>query len=89
MRLQWPVSKIERVNNLIVVTKENSTETLVAEVVVVTVPLGVLKRGLAFEPPLPDWKTQAISRLGFGVLDKVALKFERPFWRSAKYWNGS
>ena len=38
VRLQWPVSKIERVNNLIVVTKENSTETLVAEVVVVTVP---------------------------------------------------
>ena len=28
VRLQWPVSKIERVNNLIVVTKENSTETL-------------------------------------------------------------
>ena len=89
VRLQWPVAKIERVNNLIVVTKENSTETLVAEVVVVTVPLGVLKRGLAFEPPLPNWKAQAIERLGFGVLDKVALKFDRPFWRSGKYWNGS
>ena len=32
-RQQWPVAKVERVNNLIVVTKENSTETLVAEVV--------------------------------------------------------
>ena len=50
--LQWPVSKIERVNNLIVVTKENSTETLVAEVVVETVPLGVLKRGLTFSSHL-------------------------------------
>ena len=39
---------------------------------VITVPLGVLKAGdIAFEPPLPEAKADAISSLGFGVLDKV------------------
>jgi hypothetical protein len=43
-----------------------------ADAAVVTVPLGVLKRGgIAFNPPLPQRKLAAISRLGFGVLNKV------------------
>ncbi|MGB6455494.1 MAG: NAD(P)/FAD-dependent oxidoreductase [Streptosporangiaceae bacterium] len=51
---------------------------------VVTVPLGVLKAGsLAFSPSLPADRTAAIERLGFGQLEKVAMLFERPFWREA------
>jgi polyamine oxidase len=51
---------------------------------VVTVPLGVLKKGSpAFSPSLPADRTAAIERLGFGNLEKVALLFERPFWREA------
>ena len=39
---------------------------------VVTVPLGCLKAGaIAFTPPLPDWKRDAISTLGNGNLNKV------------------
>jgi polyamine oxidase len=50
--------------------------------VVVTVPLGVLKRGtLRFDPPLPARAQQAIERLGFGRYEKIAMKFEAPFWR--------
>ncbi len=38
----------------------------------VTVPLGVLKRErLEFVPPLSERKLGAISRLGFGVLNKA------------------
>ena len=49
-----------------------------------TVPLGVLKKGSpAFSPSLPPDRTAAIERLGFGCLEKVALLFERPFWREA------
>ncbi|OAN34971.1 flavin monoamine oxidase family protein [Mycolicibacterium iranicum] len=49
--------------------------------VIVTVPLGVLKAGtIVFDPPLPQAKVDAIQRLGFGVLDKVVLTFEEPFW---------
>ncbi|TPP56551.1 Lysine-specific histone demethylase 1A [Fasciola gigantica] len=33
-----------------------------------------------FQPALPDWKVEAIKRLGFGVLNKVVLFFERCFW---------
>ena len=51
------------------------------EAAVVTVPLGVLKAGsIAFAPALPDWKQDAIERLGMGLLSKVCLRFDRPFW---------
>ncbi|KAJ3362130.1 hypothetical protein GGF31_001814, partial [Allomyces arbusculus] len=33
-----------------------------------------------FEPELPKAKTEAIARLGFGVLNKVVLVFQEPFW---------
>lgn len=40
----------------------------------ITVPLGVLKRNLIeFDPPLSKRKLGAIRRLGFGVLNKVFL----------------
>ena len=48
---------------------------------VVTLPLGVLKAGdVEFVPPLPDYKQQAMSRLGMGVLDRLWLRFPRVFW---------
>ena len=38
----------------------------------VTAPLGVLKKGaIRFSPPLPERKLGAIQRMGFGVLNKV------------------
>lgn len=51
---------------------------------VLTVPLGVLKRGAPrFRPDLPPDRLAAIERLGFGRYEKVALRFARPFWRDA------
>ena len=55
----------------------HSTETgcssiFKADAVLVTVPLGVLKsQAITFQPPLPEWKQQAINNLGFGLLNKV------------------
>ena len=52
--------------------------------VVVTVPLGVLKRGAPrFRPALPPDRLAVIERLGFGRYEKVALRFDEPFWRAA------
>ncbi|KAK0617939.1 flavin-containing amine oxidoreductase-domain containing protein [Bombardia bombarda] len=52
-----------------------------ADYVVNTIPLGVLKHGsVKFEPPLPSWKSDAIGRLGFGVLNKVIMVYKEPFW---------
>jgi polyamine oxidase len=46
--------------------------------VVVTVPLGVLKRDvLRFRPALPPDRLMAIERLGFGRYEKVALQSGR------------
>jgi monoamine oxidase len=54
--------------------------------VVVTVPLGVLKReALRFSPGLPPDRLAAIGRLGFGRFEKVALRVEEPFWRAAGF----
>lgn len=49
--------------------------------VVVAVPLGVLKKGsIKFRPGLPQAKLQAIGRLGMGLVNRVSLLFEQPFW---------
>ncbi|KAG0476263.1 hypothetical protein HPP92_013104 [Vanilla planifolia] len=49
-----------------------------------TVSLGVLKKGtIEFVPPLPSHKQEAIDRLGFGLLNKVAMLFPYSFWGGA------
>jgi monoamine oxidase len=45
--------------------------------VLVTVSTGVLASGkIAFDPPLPQWKLDAIAALPMGVLNKVVLEFK-------------
>jgi len=52
-----------------------------ADMVLCTVPLGVLKSGsIKFDPALPSRKVEAIERLGFGLLNKVAMVFPHVFW---------
>ncbi|MDP1713539.1 MAG: FAD-dependent oxidoreductase [Anaerolineales bacterium] len=58
-----------------------SSGMFLADKVIVTFPLGVLKQAeVKFEPPLPELKQSAIDRLDMGVLDKVYLKFPGVFW---------
>lgn len=64
--------------------------TIEADGVVSTIPLGVLKHGdIEFNPPLPDWKLGAIERLGFGVLNKVILVYQEPFWDLTRHIFGA
>ncbi|KAI0817703.1 Sec1-like protein [Xylaria sp. FL0064] len=52
-----------------------------ADYVVSTIPLGVLKHGnVEFQPALPKAKSEAISRLGFGILNKIILVYDHAFW---------
>ncbi len=63
------------------VTLITAIERYFADKVVLTVPLGVLKRGaIAFSPPLPQTKLDAIHRLDMGALNKVYLLFSQVFW---------
>ncbi|PQP95866.1 lysine-specific histone demethylase 1 homolog 1 [Prunus yedoensis var. nudiflora] len=51
------------------------------DMVLCTVPLGVLKKGsIEFVPELPQRKKGAIQSLGFGLLNKVAILFPYNFW---------
>ncbi|KAM5352581.1 hypothetical protein ACJ41O_005303 [Fusarium nematophilum] len=56
-------------------------QTLEFDEVVVTAPLGWLKRNLdAFEPALPARMTKAIDAIGYGCLEKVYITFPSAFW---------
>lgn len=58
-----------------------------ADAVVVTVSLGVLKdKSIHFIPKLPTNKEGAIDRLGFGLLNKVVMFFEKSFWDDYDYF---
>ncbi|CAL8284185.1 unnamed protein product [Arctogadus glacialis] len=57
-------------------------ERLGADHVIVTVPLGYLKRHHAtlFSPPLPLHKQHSVQRMGFGTNDKIFVEFDSPWW---------
>ncbi|KAG0152457.1 hypothetical protein CROQUDRAFT_649867 [Cronartium quercuum f. sp. fusiforme G11] len=68
--------------------------TLQSSYSICTLPLGVLKAIVAgdkvprnfFNPPLPARRQQAIKRTGFGLLNKVILRYERPWWPVNAPW---
>ena len=54
-----------------------------ADRAIITLPLGVLKRGdIEFSPGLPTAKANAIAKLRMGVLDKTYFKFPTAFWQT-------
>lgn len=60
---------------------ETVNQVFKGDMALCTVPLGVLKkRMITFEPPLPQYKLDAIDRLGFGLLNKVVMLFPKVFW---------
>lgn len=84
VRLNHVVTRIETGDGLVRVVTGQGAFT--ADKVLVTLPLGVLKSGaVTFDPPLPEAKRSAITRLGFGTLNKIALHFPEPFWPQEQY----
>ncbi|KAI1331819.1 FAD/NAD(P)-binding domain-containing protein [Xylariaceae sp. FL0255] len=58
-------------------------ETLEFDEVVVTCPLGWLKKNAdAFNPTLPTRLSNAIANINYGCLEKVYISFPKAFWRS-------
>ncbi len=75
-----PVLRIEQGPDRI--TVHTSTDTFTGTHAIVTVPLGVLKGdAIEIDPPLPLAHADAIRRVGFGALEKVALAYEQPVWQ--------
>ncbi|KAH6604609.1 FAD/NAD(P)-binding domain-containing protein [Trichoderma cornu-damae] len=62
-----------------------SGQTLMFDELVVTCPLGWLKRNLAaFDPPLPPMLAKSIGSIGYGCLEKVYISFPKAFWLPAE-----
>jgi Flavin containing amine oxidoreductase len=71
------------------VTSQDNSQGIKCDFVVSAVPLGVLKAStrddshglkIAFRPPLPFVKRDAIESVGFGLLNKAYLQFPFAFW---------
>ena len=63
------------------VTVSTRTQDYLADQVIVTVPLGVLKTdSIAFVPTLANAHQSAIHALGMGLVNKLYLEFPRVFW---------
>lgn len=79
VELDHPVDAVRVTDDAVEV--DAAGQTFEGTHVLVTVPVGVLKSGaITFEPPLSDAKQGALSRLGMGGLEKVALVFDEAWW---------
>lgn len=85
VRLEHVVSAIRYEANGVTVSTNRGD--FIAERALITLPLGVLQAGVVkFDPPLPARKTEAIAKLGMGVLNKCFLRFPQPFWDTQLDW---
>ncbi|ORY14442.1 amine oxidase [Clohesyomyces aquaticus] len=67
-----------------VAVRTGGGDVLTFDEVVLTAPLGWLKRNdHAFEPPLPNRLRQAIKAIGYGHLDKAYITFPKAFWNES------
>lgn len=90
LRLNQPVIKIESSLRKSSSSRNQTTLTTAAgetsqfDEVVVTCPLGWLKRNKsAFTPELPPRLTQAIDSISYGRLEKIYVTFPRAFWHTS------
>ncbi|XP_037292366.1 spermine oxidase isoform X4 [Manduca sexta] len=76
-RITWPRQPAE---DAVVSCSDGSVYR--ARSVIVTVSLGVLKErhNTLFSAALPSEKTTAIEKMSIGVIGKVVLAFEKPWW---------
>ncbi|GLU10596.1 hypothetical protein SLE2022_273890 [Rubroshorea leprosula] len=85
IRLNNRVARISNGCNKVMVTVQDGM-TFVADAAIITVPLGILKANLIqFEPKLPEWKVSAISDIGVGSENKIALRFDSVFWPNVEF----
>lgn len=99
IRLGHTVTAIEHSRSPVRLTTTGGT--LSASVVLVTLPIGLLRESLGieqdrarirFSPELPARKVKAATRLGVGLMNKIILRFDRPFWpdrRDVFGWTGT
>ena len=84
IKLNQKVTEIDYSGEKIKVT-HNGKESL-ADRVIVTIPLGVLKnKVISFSPQLPENKLNAIEKIGMNCVNKFLLTWEKAFWDDVQY----
>ena len=79
VRLSTKVTEVSYNSSGVTVVTDN--ESFEAASVVVTLPLGVLQsKTVKFSPELSHSQQVAVDGLGMGLMNKVVLEFEEPFW---------
>lgn len=79
VRLHTTVKDINYSNDKITIITNNGNYT--ADQVLVTVPLGVLKKeAITFSPPLPEPIQNAVRKLEMGSVNKFLLVWDQAFW---------
>ncbi|CAF3841044.1 unnamed protein product [Adineta steineri] len=86
IRFEEIVTKIDYHKNFVKVSTK-SGQIYRAEFVLITVPLGVLKsKQIEFNPQLPQWKLDAIDRIGFGHYEKIYLLWDHVWWNTNDFY---
>ncbi|KAI9356259.1 amine oxidase [Zopfochytrium polystomum] len=83
IRLDHKVIQIDYSGDAVKVSTE-SHGTFTARKVICTLPLGYLQahHQAIFKPTLPPRNKRGISELCMGLLSKIVLRYEEPFWRT-------
>ncbi|CAF0947618.1 unnamed protein product [Rotaria sp. Silwood1] len=86
IRLNTLVTRIDTCDSDTIAIRTSSIcSPIICRRVVVTIPLGCLKQEtIVFEPPLPEWKRQAIFQMGLGLMNRFVLQFSEQFWDAKK-----
>ncbi|XP_063967218.1 spermine oxidase-like [Lytechinus pictus] len=73
-------------DSVVMVTCEDG-RTFLCNHVIVTASIGFLKENVEtlFQPPLPEDKLDAIRIFPYGTVNKIFMKYKRPFWTSEDF----
>ncbi|CAF1242485.1 unnamed protein product [Adineta steineri] len=86
IRFNQVINKITYNDKMVEVRTKNG-KIYQSSFVLLTVPLGVLKaKEIEFIPQLPQWKLDAIDRIGYGFFEKVFLVWEQAWWNSTNFY---
>lgn len=95
--------KLVEMSDTCSVSRQDGSDTKYFDFLICAAPLGVLKEAtqypsldpngatstLCFQPALPFSKIDAITNVGFGLLNKVYVGFDSAFWRSKGLFESS
>ena len=86
VRLDWPVATVYRDARGVSVRRRDGM-MLRARLCVCAAPLGCLKAGLAFSPPLPERQRRAIDALPIANAVKAVVVLRGAIWKDPDWWN--